>query len=87
MDLVPFLAGIVVPLAIISALIVGFSLSAWCLVATSPSHIAEQLEVDALPGDGRGRSSSCSTQSSAGGVSLATRPDLEKSVREGRAIF
>ena len=77
MHLVPFLAGVVVPLAVLSALIVGFSLSAWCLVATSPSHIAEQLEVDALPD---GRRSSCSTQSSAG-VSLATRPDLEKSVK------
>ena len=84
MHLVPFLAGVVVPLAVLSALIVGFSLSAWCLVATSPSHIAEQLEGDALTDGGVGvggrRSSTCSSQSG-GRLSLATRPDLEKSVK------
>ena len=43
MRLTPFLAGVALPAAVFTALMVGCALSAWCVDSSPPSHITEQV--------------------------------------------
>jgi hypothetical protein len=41
----PFLGTVVVPAAVLLSLMLGFALSAYCVLSTAPSHVTEQIEV------------------------------------------
>ena len=43
MRLTPFLAGVALPASVLTALMVGFALSAWCVATSPPAHITEQV--------------------------------------------
>ena len=73
MKLAPFLGSVIVPAAVLLSLFIGFALSSYCVISTAPSHITEQIEIDAFVGGG---------QSNGGGamsVSTLERPDDERS--------
>lgn len=40
----PFLAGVVLPGSVLTALLVGFAMSAWCVASSPPSHVTEQVK-------------------------------------------
>jgi len=45
LKLAPFLGTVVVPAAVLLSLMLGFALSAYCVLSTAPSHVTEQIEV------------------------------------------
>lgn len=72
MKLAPFLGSVIVPAAVLLSLFIGFALSSYCVISTAPSHITEQIEIDAFVGG----------QNNFGGamsVSTLERPDDERS--------
>ena len=71
MKLAPFLGSVIVPAAVLLSLFIGFALSSYCVISTAPSHITEQIEIDAFVGG----------QNNGGAMSVSTleRPDDERS--------
>ena len=51
LKLAPFLGAVVVPSAVLLSLMLGFALSAYCVLSTAPSHVTEQIEVS-IPKEG-----------------------------------
>ncbi|TRY63453.1 hypothetical protein TCAL_01835 [Tigriopus californicus] len=71
MKLTPFLVSVVVPVALLTAIMIGFSLSAWCVIASSPSQASEHL----------GSESRSHRTTSMTSVVSNLLPDREKTVR------
>lgn len=76
LKLAPFLGSVVLPAAVLLSLILGFALSAYCVLSTAPSHVTEQMDVDLFrsgrPGADRENGSFLS-------VSTINNPDEERS--------
>ncbi len=49
MQIAPFLGAVVLPGAVLTALMVGFGFSAWCIASASPSHITERVRRSPVP--------------------------------------
>jgi hypothetical protein len=74
LKLAPFLGSVVLPAAVLLSLILGFALSAYCVLSTAPSHVTEQMDVD-LFRSGRSDRENGSILS----VSTINNPDEERS--------